>query len=967
MAQPAPLNDNPYVGPRTFTQAQRHLFFGREREARDLLARVLSERLVLFYAQSGAGKSSLINTRLIPQLREVGYAVLPVARVSGELPATVPAVDNIYLFNLMLSLDQSEGDPQRFAHLTLSNFLAGLSSEDGHTYAYVNPDHTVSTPAGDQASSAMPYVMVIDQFEEIIMTHLGRWQDRAEFFRQLNQAMVDDPSLWVVLALREDYVAPIEPYAPLMADRMRARFYMERMGVEAALEAVQRPAELGGRPFAPGVAEKLVENLGMVRAAGEGVTVAGQYVEPVQLQVVCHQLWENIKNAPPGPITEADLAAAGDVDRALAQFYERVLADASRRARVPEIELRRFFQEQLITEQGTRGLVFRGAITTGKLPNEAVEILDEDWLIRRTERAGGTWYELVHDSFINPIVESNQAWRQSQPLLPVAQAWLNANKDASLLLRDDQLKNVLSTSDWQALGPTVREFVETSQSAQAERDRAQLEIEAREARRLRRLTVALAIALASALVFGLIAVSSALQAARARDVAVQRGRQLEERSIQLDEQRRRSRTDFAHQLAFRALADIQYRPQQKLLVATEAERIAKEERSVDAAITEVLSRTLAATGGIPWVPLTGQVLDAVAGEQVALVGLQDRSGSEAGRVLQIDLTRPDLPQELYSHPAPIRELAISDDARAVALQDATGALFLLRPLDPATPPARLNPGLQADWDLQFSADGSRLVAASPAGDLVIWPVEDPQPVTGVISPSAQTTLGQNGELLVASDGAQQLFLRNATALSSTARLHTLEEPAPVTALAYSDVAGLLAAGANNGVIGLWSRDPTWAEAWRDELQGPTAAVTALAFDPDGVAVAAGDAAGAVWLWPDTFGAAALPLRGHDRRVVSVRFSPDKRWLVSVDEAGEMRLWPLTPQLGLAHLDPTTTPCSDDPFTALTCVTAGRNLAEGEEWNAAVGPSEPYHVTCPALDQSFACVWREMIKLQNPQE
>ena len=79
---------NPYVGPRTFSYEQRDLFFGREREARDLLARVLSERLLLFYAQSGAGKSSLLHTRLIPQLQEEkGFAVLPVGRVGGDLPA----------------------------------------------------------------------------------------------------------------------------------------------------------------------------------------------------------------------------------------------------------------------------------------------------------------------------------------------------------------------------------------------------------------------------------------------------------------------------------------------------------------------------------------------------------------------------------------------------------------------------------------------------------------------------------------------------------------------------------------------------------------------------------------------------------------------------------------------------------------------------------------------------------------
>ena len=55
------ITGNPYVGPRTYLREQGRLFFGREREARDLSARVMSERLLLFYAQSGAGKSTVIE------------------------------------------------------------------------------------------------------------------------------------------------------------------------------------------------------------------------------------------------------------------------------------------------------------------------------------------------------------------------------------------------------------------------------------------------------------------------------------------------------------------------------------------------------------------------------------------------------------------------------------------------------------------------------------------------------------------------------------------------------------------------------------------------------------------------------------------------------------------------------------------------------------------------------------------
>ncbi|MFN3982917.1 MAG: hypothetical protein ACK4SA_21265 [Caldilinea sp.] len=87
-----PMPTNPYVGPRPFadTETERRLFFGRERESADLLSLVMADRIVLFYAPSGAGKSSLINARLLPALREEGFTILGKARVGGELPPNIP-------------------------------------------------------------------------------------------------------------------------------------------------------------------------------------------------------------------------------------------------------------------------------------------------------------------------------------------------------------------------------------------------------------------------------------------------------------------------------------------------------------------------------------------------------------------------------------------------------------------------------------------------------------------------------------------------------------------------------------------------------------------------------------------------------------------------------------------------------------------------------------------------------------
>jgi hypothetical protein len=474
VGQPA-APENPYVGPRTFTQQESNRFFGREREARELFSLVISERLVLFYAQSGAGKSSLINTRLAPQLRQAGMAVLPTGRVSGELPENVAEVDNIYIFNLLLSMDESDGPPERFARLSLSDFLTRLTSMDGLHYYYDESAPEQADPR-DEAFEQAPYVLIIDQFEEIVTAHAERWPDRERFFQQLDQAMTADPMLWVVLSMREDYVANLDPYIHLIPGKLRARFYMQRMSYEAALEAIQKPALQYGRPFAPGVAENLGDNLRQLRVQGaytpgQSETVLGQFIEPVQLQVVCYQLWENLKDRPVGQITQQDLQELGDVDKALAQFYEQALAEVVQHTGVSEVELRNWFETQLITEAGTRGTVYRGSEQTGGLDNRAVDTLVGKYLLRAEVRTGGTWYELVHDRLVDPILQANRAWSLKQPLIQMARDWVDSGQIINKLLEGQQLREALNSS-WHGLGPLVDEFLAASQDAQLVKDRA---------------------------------------------------------------------------------------------------------------------------------------------------------------------------------------------------------------------------------------------------------------------------------------------------------------------------------------------------------------------------------------------------------------------------------------------------------------------------------------------------------------
>ncbi|MFX0204015.1 MAG: LamG-like jellyroll fold domain-containing protein, partial [Candidatus Hodarchaeota archaeon] len=150
----------------------------------------------------------------------------------------------------------------------------------------------------------------------------------------------------------------------------------------------------------------------------------GEYVEPVQLQIVCQNLWDSL---PPEitVITAGHLRSFGDVDEALKGFYENAVQKTISETDVKEEELRRWFAQELITPAGTRGTVYRGKDDTDGIPNAAVDILENEHILRGELRAGAHWYELTHDRLIEPIRNSNEIWL---PDFEVEQARLRARE-----------------------------------------------------------------------------------------------------------------------------------------------------------------------------------------------------------------------------------------------------------------------------------------------------------------------------------------------------------------------------------------------------------------------------------------------------------------------------------------------------------------------------------------------------------
>ena len=391
-----PENIVPYVGPRPFERSEGRVFFGREKEIHQIVNLIYANSIVVFYSKSGLGKSSILDAGVIPRLVSEDIEVLDPVRIAGQIPQDIKAneVQNIYIFNTISNWAKAEAVPRQLGKETLAVYL----NERAHML--------------DDLGQPLARVIIFDQFEELFIQYPEFWKEREEFFKQIQEALDQDHLLRIVFSLREDYLGVMEPYIALLRSKLQARCRLEGMNREVALAAVKYPLQVAGIVFEEGVAEMIVDNLLKVRyqtPEGNYGETLGQFIEPVQLQVVCRNLWGSL---PPDTIaiTQEYLNNSGVVGQSLSHLYEETIMRTIGETGIDERVLREWFEKSLITPAKTRGTVYRGSDETGGIPNNVIDLLENLHIIRAEFRAGSRWYELAHDTFIDPILESNRTW-----------------------------------------------------------------------------------------------------------------------------------------------------------------------------------------------------------------------------------------------------------------------------------------------------------------------------------------------------------------------------------------------------------------------------------------------------------------------------------------------------------------------------------------------------------------------------
>jgi hypothetical protein len=389
----------PYAGPQPFTPTMTDQLFGRGDETEELLKIVRESRLVVVFAASGAGKSSLLNTRIRQGLDLQGFEVLIDARVGGTLPEDVDTseIRNIFTYSAIYGLSQK----------ARPNLLCRLDD-----YLRTHPREP-----GSQGR-----VLILDQFEELFTQHPTRHEDRAGFFEELIAAMNDDPTLRVILAMRKEYLSDIEQLAAQLSEQLSdfppmRGFRLKCMERANALDAITKPIA-SYAVFAEGVAEEIVDQLNTIRVPGrDGLPVSkrGEFIEMVHLQIVCERLWNSL----PERVTQIEMEhlerAAGEgktfkefVVNALDLFYDSTVKKVTRSSETRahggySPELLRLGCIKFVTPALTRTMVRHANGRVGRLPDWIVNQLEKYHLLRSERRGGELWYELAHDRLAEPV------------------------------------------------------------------------------------------------------------------------------------------------------------------------------------------------------------------------------------------------------------------------------------------------------------------------------------------------------------------------------------------------------------------------------------------------------------------------------------------------------------------------------------------------------------------------------------
>jgi len=237
------LQTNPFPGIRPFTSMEDKYFFGRDAAISDLLDSLRSKKFVALVGATGSGKTSLIQSGIIPTLLlDEKEEWVPVS----IRPGSKPVESLIRGFQQVFPKKLTESDVQ----------------------AFLSSDQSLGNLINEKGLGSHNYYLVVDQFEDLFRNQIfnqkknGRSPEAARFVDLLMNAVSDKkPGIYVMLSIRSDFIDACSLYRALTEQMNRSKYLLPQMSREALSRAILGPIHQAGASVEPGFGEYLLDDL----------------------------------------------------------------------------------------------------------------------------------------------------------------------------------------------------------------------------------------------------------------------------------------------------------------------------------------------------------------------------------------------------------------------------------------------------------------------------------------------------------------------------------------------------------------------------------------------------------------------------------------------------------------------------------------------------------------------------------
>jgi WD40 repeat protein len=304
---------NPFPGLRPFSPEDSNLFFGRETESDEVIAKLLKNRYITVIGSSGNGKSSLINGRVLPKIQDMIMRESSVWRIISSRPGNDPFGNLASALSDGIS-DSAQKSVEREQILSeLLNYKVTLSD-------------IVRKFIGKHDDNVL---FVFDQFEDLFRyMSPAKPENSEESVKKFVDLLVKsvtrtDVNVFVIILIRSEYLGECAHYKGLTTLINNSNYLLPDMTVDNYRAVIEGPINYSGAKIDTRLVDTIIDE------------IASQSYSPAVLQLTMMKTWENWQelDKPDQPINSKDYELSGKMNGAVSLFAGEVYEELNNRSK----------------------------------------------------------------------------------------------------------------------------------------------------------------------------------------------------------------------------------------------------------------------------------------------------------------------------------------------------------------------------------------------------------------------------------------------------------------------------------------------------------------------------------------------------------------------------------------------------------------------------------------------------------